>query len=121
LIATSYANITMPKIFGDNLVMQRNKPICIWGFAAAGEKVTVQFNGQTKTSKADKTGKWQVMLAPENAGGPYQLLVKRENQVAIENILVGEVWICSGQSNMEMPFDGWGKINNYQEEINTAN
>ena len=120
LIATSYANITMPKIFGDNMVLQRNKPISIWGFAAAGEKVTVQFNGQTKTTKADKTGKWQVMLAPENAGGPFQLLVKGKNQVAIENILVGEVWICSGQSNMEMPIDGWGKINNYQEEISTA-
>jgi sialate O-acetylesterase len=61
------------------------------------------------------------MLAPEKSGGPYQLLVKGKNQVAIENILVGEVWICSGQSNMEMPIDGWGKINNYQQEINTAN
>ncbi len=119
-IATSFANITMPKIFSDNMVLQRNKPISIWGFAAAGEKVTVQFNGQTKTTKADKTGKWQVILAPENAGGPFQLLVKGKNQVAIENILVGEVWICSGQSNMEMPIDGWGKINNYQEEISTA-
>ena len=119
-IATSFANITMPKIFGDNMVLQRNKPISIWGFAFAGEKVTVQFNGQTKTTKADKAGKWQLMLAAENAGGPYQLLVKGKNQVAINNILVGEVWICSGQSNMEMPIEGWGKINNYQEEINNA-
>jgi len=119
-IASSFANITMPKIFGDNMVLQRNKPISVWGFAASGEKVTVQFNGQIKTTKADKTGKWQVMLAPEKAGGPYQLLVKGKNEVAIENILVGEVWICSGQSNMEMPIDGWGKINNYQQEINTA-
>ncbi len=121
LIATSYANITMPKIFGDNMVLQRNKPISIWGFAAPGEKITVQFNGQSKTTNADKTGKWQVMLSAESAGGPYQLLVKGKNQIAIENILVGEVWICSGQSNMEMPINGWGKINNYEEEIIAAN
>lgn len=119
-VTTCFANITMPKIFGDNMVLQRNKPISIWGFAAVGEKVTVQFNGQKKIIKADKAGKWRVMLAPENAGGPYQLLVKGKNQVAIKNILVGEVWICSGQSNMEMPIDGWGKINNYQQEISSA-
>ena len=116
-----FANITMPKIFGDNMVLQRNKPISVWGFANASEKVTVQFNGQTKTTKADKAGKWQVMLSPENAGGPFQLTIKGKNQITIQNVLVGEIWICSGQSNMEMPIEGWGKINNYQQEIALAN
>ena len=119
--AASFANITLPKIFGDNMVLQRNKPISIWGWAAVGENVTVQFNTQTKNIKADNKGKWQVMLSPENAGGPFQLTVKGNNQVNIQNILVGEVWICSGQSNMEMPIEGWGKINNYQQEIAAAN
>ena len=121
IIATTFANITLPKIFGDNMVLQRNKPISIWGFASAGEKVIVQFNGQTKSTKADKAGKWQVMLSPEKEGGPFQLSVKGKNQLTIQNILVGEVWICSGQSNMEMPIEGWGKINNYQQEIASAN
>jgi sialate O-acetylesterase len=116
-----FANITLPKIFGDNMVLQRNKPISIWGWAAAGEKITVQFNQQQKTIKADKAGKWQLMLLPENAGGPYQLLLKGKNTITIQNILVGEVWICSGQSNMEMPIAGWGKINNYEQEIAAAN
>ncbi len=103
------------------MVLQRSKPISIWGWAAAGEKLTVQFNKQTKTALADAEGKWQVMLSPENAGGPFQLSVKGTNEVTIKNILVGEVWICSGQSNMEMPIEGWGKINNYQQEIASAN
>ena len=102
------------------MVLQRNKPISIWGFAKAGEKVTVQFNGQIKNTTAGKDGKWQLMLSPEKEGGPFQLSVKGKNQLTIQNILVGEVWICSGQSNMEMPIEGWGKINNFQQEINTA-
>lgn len=120
LTATLFANITLPKIFGDNMVLQRNKPISIWGFAGAGEKVTVKFNQQVKTARAGKDGKWQVMLAAENAGGPFKLTVKGKNEVSIENVLVGEVWVCSGQSNMEMPIAGWGKIDNYEKEIAAA-
>lgn len=118
--AAALANITLPKIFGDNMVLQRNKPISIWGWAAPNEKVSVLFNKQTKTTIADKAGKWQLFLAAENAGGPFQLVVKGSNEVIIKNILVGEVWVCSGQSNMEMPIAGWGKINNYQNEISAA-
>ena len=115
-----FANITLPKIFGDNMVLQRNKPIHIWGWAATGEKITVQFNKQKKTIKTGATGKWELMLLPENAGGPYQLLLQGKNKLAIQNVLVGEVWICSGQSNMEMPVAGWGKINNFEREIEVA-
>lgn len=114
------ANISLPKIFGDNMVLQRDKPVRIWGWAAAGEKVTVQFNQQKKSTKTDKAGKWEILLAPEAAGGPYQLTVQGRNKLVIQNILVGEVWICSGQSNMEMPIAGWGKINNYGKEIAAA-
>src|SRR6185312_5776087 len=76
---------------------------------------------QTKKTKADKNGKWMVKLDNESAGGPYQLIVKGKNTITINDVLVGEVWICSGQSNMEMPIEGWGQINNYQEEIANAN
>ena len=102
------------------MVLQRDKPVRIWGWAAAGEKVTLQFNQQKKITKADKAGKWEILLAPEAAGGPYQLTVQGKNKLVIQNILVGEVWICSGQSNMEMPIAGWGKITNYEREIAAA-
>src|SRR5258708_21779880 len=61
-----------------------------------------------------------IHLDPEPAGGPFQLIVKGKDQVTLSNVLVGEVWICSGQSNMEMPIEGWGKINNYETEIANA-
>lgn len=97
------AQVKLPRIFGDNMVLQREKPIAIWGWADAKAKIKVQFNNQQKTAVADKSGKWSVSLDPEKAGGPYALTVTGKNTVTINNILVGEVWICSGQSNMEWP------------------
>lgn len=117
-IRSVFANITLPRIFSDNMVLQRNKPIPIWGWAAANEKITVQFNKQVKTVKADKTGQWKLALEPELAGGPWQLTIKGKNSITINNILVGEVWICSGQSNMEWPVNS---SNNKDLEIKNAN
>ena len=97
----SIANVTLPKIFGSNMVLQRNKPIAVWGWADAGEKISVQFNKQVKKTKAAKDGSWKIELSQEAAGGPYQLVVTGKNTITLENVLVGEVWICSGQSNME--------------------
>ena len=116
-----FANITLPKIFGDNMVLQRNKSIPLWGWGSPNEKITIQFNHQAIQVTTDLNGNWKVNLKKEAAGGPYQLVLKGLNTVTFKNILVGEVWICSGQSNMEMPIEGWGKINNYQEEIAAAN
>ena len=116
-----YANVTLPKFFGDNMVLQRNKPIPVWGWASPGEKVTVGLQGQTATATADPKGKWMITLKQTAAGGPYQLTVKGTNSISFNNVMVGEVWICSGQSNMEMPIAGWGKINNYEQEIAAAN
>ena len=96
-----FGNIRLPRIFGDNMVLQRGQAIPVWGWADANEKVTVQFNKQTKNTKADKTGRWMIRLEPEAAGGPFQFVVKGKNSINIKNVLVGEVWICSGQSNME--------------------
>jgi sialate O-acetylesterase len=111
------ANVRLPKLFANDMVLQRNKLIPIWGWADANEKIEVQFNKQTKTAKADKNGKWIIRLDAENAGGPYELSIKGKNKIVIKNVLVGEVWICSGQSNMEFKVS---QANNAEKEINDA-
>ena len=120
ICVASFATVRLPVIFGDNMVLQRGRPIPVWGWGKAGEKIAVKFHLQTKTTKADKSGKWMVTLDTEIAGGPYDLDVTGNNTIHLTNVLVGEVWICSGQSNMEMPIAGWGKIANYQQEIAEA-
>ena len=116
--ALTHADIRLPKILADNMVLQRNKSLIFWGWADPNEKVTVQFNKQSKAGKADKTGKWKIALAAESAGGPYQLIIKGKNTITLSNILVGEVWVCSGQSNMEWPLRA---SNNADLEIQQAN
>ena len=111
------AKVIVPEIFADNMVLQRNVSIPVWGWADANEKITIQFIKQTKTIKADKNGKWIVRLDAENAGGPYELLIKGNNSIQIKNVLVGEVWLCSGQSNMEWTV---GQSDNAKKEIATA-
>src|SRR5215813_412937 len=113
-----FANITLPKIFADNMVLQRNRSIPVWGWADANEKITVQFNGQTKSVTADKNGNWRVDLNKASAGGPFQLIVKGSNTVTFNNVLVGEVWICSGQSNMAFQVQ---EVINADREIASAN
>ena len=96
-----FANVKLPRLFSDNMVLQRNQLIPVWGWADAGEKITVQFNGQIKIVRADKNGKWKILLDAVAAGGPFELSVKGKNTIILKNILVGDVWVCSGQSNME--------------------
>lgn len=112
------AHVTLPKIFSNNMVLQRNTSIPVWGWADAGEKVTVNFHEQTKTVKADKTGKWLVRLEAETAGGPYELNIVGRNTIQLKNVLVGEVWLCSGQSNMEWRVR---QSDNAAKEIASAN
>ena len=116
-----FAHVKLPRLFSDNMVLQRGKPIPIWGWAAAKEKITVQLKGQTKTTITSADGKWKIYLDPIAAGGPYKLKVQGTNIINFKNILIGDVWVCSGQSNMEMTIAGWGQINNYEEEIAAAN
>ena len=112
------ANVRMPLFFSDGMVLQRNKSIPVWGWADAGEKVEIQFNKQIKTVTADKNGKWMVSLNAEKAGGPFELSITGKNKIVIKDVLVGEVWICSGQSNMEFQVY---KTMNSQAEINDSN
>src|SRR3954463_12152059 len=95
---TSQANVRLPKIFADSMVLQRDKPIPIWGWANAGETVMVQFHNQKRTVRAGSDGKWRLNLNAEAAGGPYTLMVKGKNTETLTDVLVGDVWICSGQS-----------------------
>jgi len=95
------AQVVLPRVIGSGMVLQRQKPVPIWGTAAAGEPVTVSFNKQTKKTIADAEGKWSVLLGPLVASDkPGTMIIKASNTIILDNILVGEVWICSGQSNM---------------------
>jgi sialate O-acetylesterase len=96
------ADVRLPALFTDNGVLQRDIPVPVWGWADPGETVTVKIGEQAKTAAPDaKTGKWTVKLDPLPVGGPYTLTVSGKNTITLTNVLVGEVWICSGQSNMQ--------------------
>ena len=95
-----YAAVALGSPFGDHGVLQRDQPIAVWGTADAGESVTVNFDGKDVAMKAGADGKWLVKLAPHAAGGPFTMTVKGTNTITLNDLLVGEVWICSGQSNM---------------------
>jgi sialate O-acetylesterase len=100
--ALGRAEVKLPAVFSDHMVLQREKPIAVWGWADEGEKVTVTLGKEAVSTEA-KGGRWKVLLPKMKAGGPLRLSVQGKNQVAFEDVLIGEVWICSGQSNMEWP------------------
>lgn len=121
MIVLAQAQLRMPSIFGDSMVLQRDAPIRIWGNANAGERVTAVFHQQRKTVSADSQGKWVIMLAAEKVGGPYELAVNAGGSSVVYNgIMMGDIWVCSGQSNMEFPVKGWSSVNNADEEIASA-
>ena len=101
-VLRSEAKVLLPQILSSNMVLQRDKPLNIWGFAAAGEVVTVSFAGQVKQTITDADGKWKVVLTPlKTSDIPAKMTIQGTNTIILDNILVGEVWLCSGQSNME--------------------
>lgn len=104
LILSSFAGakVSLPKFFSDNMVLQRDLPIRIWGEAGKKEQVTVTFNGAEATVRADKNGRWEATLPAMVYGGPFRMEIKgKDNTITYDNVLIGDVWICSGQSNME--------------------
>lgn len=101
-ISNAFADVTLPRLLSDGAILQRDKPLTIWGWADEGEKVTVSFAGKEKSTQT-VDGKWQVTFPARKAGGPYELVVTGKNQLKRSNILLGELWIASGQSNMELP------------------
>ena len=100
--ANGRAEVRLPRIFGSGMVVQRNEPVVVWGWADAGEKITVRLAGQVQKTTADATGNWQLRFRPLKAGGPYRMDVTGNNTIRLEDILSGDVWLCSGQSNMEL-------------------
>ncbi len=102
LASVAGAEVRLPHIFGDHMVLQRDAPLPVWGWADPGEEVSVTLGQETQRAKADPGGAWRVTLAPKPAGGPHELRVEGRNRITLRDVLVGEVWLCSGQSNMEM-------------------
>ena len=113
------AEVSLPSVIGSHMVLQRDVACPIWGWAAADEEVTVQFAGQTQKAKPDAAGKWSVSLKPLKANAqPQKMTIKGSNTIELDDILIGEVWLCSGQSNMEWSV---AASNNPQEEASAAN
>src|SRR4051812_6524906 len=103
------ADVKLPPVLSSHMVLQRDTAVPIWGTAAPDEKVTVKFRDQEKTATAGKDGKWMVKLDALKAGGPDKLVVTGKNTVTLEDVLVGEVWVGSGQSNMQGNVGGYAK------------
>lgn len=99
----AHATVRLPALVGDHMVLQRNAPVPVWGWAAPGEQVTVLFRGQRYSATPAATGRWQVSLPAQPAGGPYTMTIQGQNTLTVQDILVGDVWLASGQSNMELP------------------
>lgn len=106
-VGAGRAEVRLPQIFGSHMVLQREKPIPVWGWAAPGEAVSVQLGEHPLVeTQADESGHWRVDLPPVPAGGPVTLTVRGPNEIRLEDVLIGEVWIGSGQSNMQMTVGG---------------
>jgi sialate O-acetylesterase len=117
VVSVASADVTLPAMFSDHMVLQRDIALPVWGWADAGENVTVNMCGQTKSAKAGDKGKWSVTLTALKAGGPHTLNVQGNNTIEIADVLVGEVWLCSGQSNMAMSVS---RSANFAEEQKNA-
>ena len=115
LFAQGVGKVRLPKLISDCMVLQRDVDLKLWGWADAGTKVTVRFNGNYFETETDANGEWQVVLPPQKAGGPYLLEV---NEMVIRDVLVGDVWLCSGQSNQETPIH---RLTEMFPEINVSN
>ena len=111
------ADVRVPALFGDQMVVQRDRPIHVWGWAAPGETVRAAFRGEAAVATAAPDGRWSIYFEPAAAGGPYDLAIHGENSIRLIDILVGDVWVASGQSNMEWPLK---KSNDAAREIAAA-
>ncbi|RYY15834.1 MAG: sialate O-acetylesterase, partial [Chitinophagaceae bacterium] len=110
--ASTLANIRLPSVLADNMVLQRNSESQLWGWSNPAEKIfiTLSWNGKTDSVTASGDARWSIKISTPAAGGPYTITLKGQNTIVLKNILIGEVWVCSGQSNME-----WSSLQNLQE------
>jgi len=117
-----FANIELPVLFSDNMILQQKTDAPIWGKASPNKKVKVQTSWDNKEYivKANADGSWTLKMQTPSAGGPFSITVSDGKQLKLNNVMIGEIWICSGQSNMEMPLEGWGMVNNHAQEVQAA-
>lgn len=116
--AASHSLPFVSPIFGDNMVMQRGKENTIWGWSGPGDKVQVEIAGKTASGVAGADGRWEVKIKPPRVGGPYTMTIKGHQTAELHNVLVGDVWLCGGQSNMQVPLP-WAR--NGADEVKAAN
>ena len=114
---TLFAQVRLPKLVSDGMVLQRNSNVRIWGWASEGEDIEVSFQ-QRNYNTSTKNGKWEILLENPNIGGPYTMQISGKNSIQLNSIYVGDVWLCSGQSNMELPMSRVAP--KYPEEIKSA-
>jgi sialate O-acetylesterase len=114
----SFSEVRLPKLVSNGMVLQRDTELKIWGWAAGGEKISVQFMNSTYQTTANANGEWQVTLPKMKAGGPFEMKIDGTNTIIISDILIGDVWVCSGQSNMQSSLRSLTSI--YQDEIDKA-
>lgn len=112
------AQVRLPRLISDGMVLQRDSKIKVWGWASPGEKVTVHFINSIYNAQADNDGNWSVVIPPVKAGGPYSMQIEASNKITINDILIGEVWVCSGQSQMDINMERVSPL--YQKEIAEA-
>src|SRR6185503_4934680 len=117
------SEVTLQHILSSHMVLQRGQPIHLWGWADPGEQVKATLRGTSASTKADKLGRWSVYLPEEKAGGPYQVTISGTNTIVLDDVLIGDVWFASGQSNMQLPLIGFphsAVVTNAEEEIRNA-
>ena len=122
LTVPAFSKIVLPGIFSDHLVLQQQTEAPIWGKSTPNKNVRLitSWDNRTYTALSDGNGNWMIKVKTPAAGGPYSISISDGKELVLKDILIGEVWICSGQSNMEMPLAGWGKILDYEKEISSA-
>ena len=103
LCTSMQGQVRLPRLISDGMVLQRDTELKIWGWASPGENVVIEFAGKQYTTRTDGSGDWMIMLPPMQAGGPLTMTITASNKLTISNIMIGDVWLCSGQSNMELP------------------
>jgi sialate O-acetylesterase len=103
LAATAHAEVRLAEVFSDHMVLQRDRPLNVWGQATPGQTLGIELGGHRGTARVGADGRWRVQLAPLPAGGPHRLVVKGDHTVTLNDVLIGDVWLLGGQSNMEWP------------------
>lgn len=123
-IPAAQCEVRLPTILSSHMVLQRDRPIHVWGWSEPNENVSATLNGGSQSTTGDALGRWSLYLPPQPAGGPFQLTITATNQIVLDDVLIGDVWFASGQSNMEMPLEGFpgsAVVKDATHEISQAN